>query len=431
MKTGGHIKRCNVGTVELHNERKQEYLDALDAAGHPLHYFPDLLAQGVNKHWANEDRHYRGKSCAQIFELQQRWYIRKKHQRPQLEDRERIDKKTGKVKTVAGWSPIREMVVVTKPDTTLQDFDPVIKWFADKGVTTVRLDLHFDEGHIDKKTEERHINNHAHMALDWMDWKTGSTVKLGKKDMSELQTVLADALGMERGEIKEITGKDHIDQAAYRAMAQAKENREIAEQNQQLRDERDDLTSAVEDKQRQVDNLDAQMSAIEGDITAKTGTRLSLESAISVLQQEVSTLQESKRKADRKARHSIWQRVASVFGADKLIDDLRKRLKAAEERENALKAKIAREREQHKAELQKARQGNQKPFNDFLKRIGSKLGITPSSSRNNYTEDAVMSQLDDHLTHERNWFKRMCDAEDKLKQLSKQQSNEEVQQLHR
>ena len=29
MKTGGHIKRCNVGTVELHNERKQEYLDAL------------------------------------------------------------------------------------------------------------------------------------------------------------------------------------------------------------------------------------------------------------------------------------------------------------------------------------------------------------------------------------------------------------------
>ena len=42
-----------------------------------------------------------------------------------------------------------------------------------------------------------------------------------------------------------------------------------------------------------------------------------------------------------------------------------------------------------------------------------------------------MSQLDEHLTHERNWFKRMSDAEDKLKQLSKQQSNEEVQQLHR
>lgn len=430
MKTGGHIKRANVGSIEEHNERKQEYLDRLKAAGHPLHYFPDLLAQGVNKHWVNEDRHYKGKTSAQIFELQQRWYFKMKHQKPQLKDRPYIDK-NGREKVRAGWSPLREAVIVIKPDTKLQDFDPVKAWFKKKGVATVRLDLHFDEGHIDKRTGERHINNHAHMELDWMDWKTGSTIKLGKKDMSELQTVLAEALGMERGELKEITGADNIDQATYRAMAQAKENREIAVENEQLKAERDDLTSAVEDKQRQVGNLDAQMSAIEGDITAKTGTRLSLESAIGVLQQEVNTLQESKRKADRKARHSIWQRVASVFGADKLIDDLRKRLKAAEERENALKAKIAREREQHKAELQKARQGNQKPFNDFLKRIGSKLGITPSSSRNNYTEDAVMSQLDDHLTHERNWFKRMCDAEDKLKQLSKQQSNEEVQQLHR
>ncbi len=423
MKTGGHIKRANVGSIEEHNERKQEYLDRLKAAGHPLHYFPDLFAQGVNKHWVNEERHYKGKTSAQIFELQQRWYFKMKHQKPQLKDRPYIDK-NGREKVRAGWSPLREAVIVIKPDTKLQDFDPVKAWFKKKGVTTVRLDLHFDEGHIDKRTGERHINNHAHMELDWMDWKTGSTIKLGKKDMSELQTVLAEALGMERGELKEITGADNIDQATYRAMAQAKENREIAEENQQLKDERDSLKSEVATKTSQRNTLDTQISS-------KSQQRLSLESAIGVLQQEVNTLQESKRKADKQARRSIWQRVASVFGADKLIDDLRKRLRAAEEREAALKAKIAKEREEHKAELQKAHQGNQKPFNDFLKRIGSKLGITPSSSRNNYTEGAVMRELDNHLARERDWFKRMSDAEDKLKQLSKQQSNEEVQQLHR
>ena len=419
MKTGGHIKRANVGSIEEHNERKQEYLDRLKAAGHPLHYFPDLLAQGVNKHWVNEDRHYKGKTSAQIFELQQRWYFKKKHQKPQLKDRPHIDK-NGREKVRAGWSPLREAVIVIKPDTKLQDFDPVKAWFKKKGVATVRLDLHFDEGHIDKRTGERHINNHAHMELDWMDWKTGSTIKLGKKDMSELQTVLAEALGMERGELKEITGADNVDQATYRAMAQAKENREIAEENQQLKDERDSLMSDVTTMVDHRNTLDAQISE-------KSRQHLSLETAIGVLQQEVNTLQESKRKADKQARHSIWQRVASVFGADKLIDDLRKRLRAAEEREAALKTKIAKEREEHKAELQKARQGNQKPFRNFLTSLAEKLVYFPTK----ITPEGVMQKIDEHLEHEKLWYKRMTSAEDKLKQLDRQQSQEEVQQLHR
>lgn len=428
MKTGGHIKRCNVGTVELHNERKQEYLDRLEAAGHPLHYFPELTAH--NKHWVNTDRHYRDKTCAQIFELQKRWYSKLKHQPPQLKDREYTDK-NGRKKVRAGWSPIREAVIITKPDTKLSDFRPVMDWLRKKGCTPIRLDLHFDEGHDSKKTGKRHINNHAHLVIDWMDWKTGSTVKLGKRDMSELQTVLAKALGMERGELKEVTGKEYIDQANYRAMAQAKENREIAEENEQLKAEHDDLTSAVEDKQRQVDNLDAQVSAIEGDITAKTGTRLSLESAISMLQQEVTALEDSKRKADRKARASIWQRVAAVFGADKIINDLRKKLKQQEEQLKAVEAERRADAAKYKAEVEKARQTSQKPLRDLLQRIGTKLGITPSSSRNNYTEGAVMLKLDEHLEHERMWNKRMNDAEDILKKQDKASKQEQSQGLSR
>jgi hypothetical protein len=411
-KTGGHIKRANVGTVEMHNERKQEYLDALEAAGHPLHYFPELT--NGNQHWVNSDRHYHGKTCAQIFELQKRWYTMKKHQPPQLKDRTYIDK-NGREKIRAGWSPIREAVIVIKPDTKIEDFDPVLEWFRKKGCTPIRLDLHWDEGHIDKKTGKRHINNHAHLSIDWMDWKTGSTVKLGKKDMSELQTVLANALGMERGELKEVTGKDNIDQATYRAMAQAKENREIAEENEQLKAQRDDLTSAVEDKQRQVDDLDAQAASIGEDIDVKTSHQLSLQSAIAMLQHEVTALEDSKRKADRKARASIWQKVASVFGADKLINDLRRKNRQLEEQIKAVEAKRKADAAKYKAEVEKARQGSQKPLLDLLKRIGTKLGITPSSSRNNYTESAVILKLDEHIEHERLWYDRMCKAEKALK----------------
>ena len=40
----------------------------------------------------------------------------------QTKSRERVDKKTGKVKKVAGSNPIREGVVLIKPDTTISEF---------------------------------------------------------------------------------------------------------------------------------------------------------------------------------------------------------------------------------------------------------------------------------------------------------------------
>ncbi len=244
-KTSGHIKRAQVGSVEEHNERKREYLERLKAAGHPLHYFPSLTAN--NKHWVNEEKHYKGKTCEQIFTVQERWYERKKKQKPQLKDRTYIDK-NGREKVRAGWSPIREMVVVIKPDTKLQDFDKVKAWFAENGVGTMFLSLHFDEGHLDEQGNLK-ANNHAHMGLDFFNWETGKTVKLGPAKMKELQTVLADALGMERGEIKELTGKEHLDVVDQRIHAKMQEEKEIdkrIEGKQQLLDELDEKVSTKE-----------------------------------------------------------------------------------------------------------------------------------------------------------------------------------------
>jgi hypothetical protein len=256
MKTGGHIKPCKVGSVEEHNERDQAYVERMKTSKHPLYFYPELALR-PNQNWKDIEREeYRDKTTrkplkvAQVFNRMIEVYTEhdKRHRRPPLKETERFDPKTGKMKTVAGWSPIREMVVVIKPDTKLQDFDKVKAWFAENGVGTMFLSLHFDEGHLDEQGNLK-ANNHAHMGLDFFNWETGKTVKLGPAKMKELQTVLADALGMERGEIKELTGKEHLDVVDQRIHAKMQEEKEIdkrIEGKQQLLDELDEKVSTKE-----------------------------------------------------------------------------------------------------------------------------------------------------------------------------------------
>ena len=256
MKTGGHIKPCKVGSVEEHNERDQAYVERMKTSKHPLYFYPELALR-PNQNWKDIEREeYRDKTTrkplkvAQVFNRMIEVYTEhdKRHRRPPLKETERFDPKTGKMKTVAGWSPIREMVVVIKPDTKLQDFDKVKAWFAQNGVGTMFLSLHFDEGHLDEQGNLK-ANNHAHMGLDFFNWETGKTVKLGPAKMKELQTVLADALGMERGEIKELSGKEHLDVVDQRIHAKMQEEKEIdkrIEGKQQLLDELDEKVSTKE-----------------------------------------------------------------------------------------------------------------------------------------------------------------------------------------
>ena len=230
MKTGGHIKPCKVGDVEAHNRRDPEYLKRMEQSKHPLEIHPELALR-PNEEWVNTTRgEYLDDSgnrmtVSNIFDKMIDVYKRhdKRGRRPPLRDRERVDPRTGKVKVIAGWAPIREMVVVIKPDTKLSEFEKVKDWLAHLGINVMSSAVHFDEGHQNKETGAWRCNNHAHLVLDCFDWGTGKTIKLGKPELRELQTVLADALGMERGEIKEITGKEHLDVVEQRLASAEKE----------------------------------------------------------------------------------------------------------------------------------------------------------------------------------------------------------------
>ena len=260
-KTGINIEKCNVYKAEKHNGRDQAYIDAVNKSKNKTYsIFADKTP--TNKTWRNPDERYKDKSLVQLLNDIRKEVKEKTGQKLQEKDRIRKvkDKKTGefKEKIIPGSSPIREGVCPVKEDTKIEDFQPVIDWLAERNVKVIRIDIHNDEGHVDVDTKERKYNRHAHLIFDWMlhenlmgkDPKTGkekviqkagTSVKLNKQDMSELQTVLADALGMERGESKEVTGAEHLKVLEYRLQETAKDVERLTKKNEELKKENEEL----------------------------------------------------------------------------------------------------------------------------------------------------------------------------------------------
>ena len=179
-----------------HNRRDKDYLEKLDASGKKTY---DIYRDEthLNSSWVNP--RYQGRTLPEILE----------------DSRQEVKAKTGRAMQ-AKATPIREGVCPVRPDTRLSDFQPVVDWFAGHGAAVIRIDIHRDEGHTDAVTGERKHNHHAHLVLDFIDHRTGKSVKLSKQDTSELQTVLADALHMERGTSVDETGARHLAAQEYR-----------------------------------------------------------------------------------------------------------------------------------------------------------------------------------------------------------------------
>ena len=217
MKTGIKFERCNIASAQKHNQRAKDYLEAVERSGKKTYeIFHDRTPE--NLHWTAPA--YAGQSLEQILQACRMRYKASTGQNPQEEDRVRTitDKKTGLKKTVttAGWSPIREGVCPVKEDTGPHNFRRFIEWMEQKGVHVISIDIHRDEGYQDPVTGMRKYNLHAHVIVDWTDHATGKTAKLNKQDATDMQTVLAESLRMERGESKAVTGAEHLTAQQYR-----------------------------------------------------------------------------------------------------------------------------------------------------------------------------------------------------------------------
>lgn len=127
----------------------------------------------------------------------------------------RYEKYTGQ-KMQSKQTPIREGVLLIDEKHGVNDLKRVAQQLEERfGIRTIQAYAHKDEGHSDKETGVWKPNYHAHMVFDWTDKDTGKSLKLKRQDLAEVQTVVAETLGLERGKS---STKKHIESREYKAM---------------------------------------------------------------------------------------------------------------------------------------------------------------------------------------------------------------------
>lgn len=302
QKTSINIKPCNIGSSEAHNRRTAEYL--ANIRKEKFYIRTDLMAG--NETWVAPD--FSEATLTDRYNQISTMVKEKTGRAMQAKDRERVNKKTGKVTIVRGSTPLKEGVVVIKEDTTMEQLQKFCKVCKERwGVTALQVFIHRDEGHygIPGDNATWKPNLHAHIVWDWMNHDTGKSCKLDEKAMSEMQTVLAECLEMERGTSKEVTGKEHLERTDF-ILAKQKQEAEQAEAKKK---------AAIAAKEK----AETERQFIEGENKAKEKYRQSLD--IEIAEKEKQLKDERKAKVD-----SILDSVSSLVGVGK---------SAAVEKENA------------------------------------------------------------------------------------------------
>ena len=337
QKTSINIKPCNIGNSEAHNRRTAEYL--ANIRKEKFYIRTDLMAG--NETWVSPDF---GEATLTDRYNQIAAMVKEKTGRAmQTKDRERVNKKTGKVTIVRGSTPLKEGVVVIKEDTTMEQLQKFCKVCNERwGVTALQVFIHRDEGHygIPGDNATWKPNLHAHIVWDWMNHDTGKSCKLDEKAMSEMQTVLAECLEMERGISKEVTGKEHLERTDF-ILAKQKQETERAKAEKDAA-----LAAKVKaEKERQT---------IEGENKAKEQYRQSLDTEIADKERQL--------KDERKAKmDSILDSVSSLVGVGKsaAVEKENAKLKAENERirkafPDAVKTEVEKQTKALVTEKQKA-----------------------------------------------------------------------------
>lgn len=337
QKTSINIKPCNLGSSSPHNKRSAEYL--ANIRKEKFYIRTDLMER--NEMWVSSQL---GDTSLTDYYNQIAAMVKEKTGRAmQTKDRERVNKKTGKVTIVRGSTPLKEGVVVIKEDTTMEQLQKFCKVCNERwGVTALQVFIHRDEGHygIPGDNATWKPNLHAHIVWDWMNHDTGKSCKLDEKAMSEMQTVLAECLEMERGISKEVTGKEHLERTDF-ILAKQKQEAERAKA------EKEAALAAKEEAEKE-------RQAIEGENKVKEQYRQSLDTEIADKERQL--------KDERKAKmDSILDSVGSLVGVGKsaAVEKENAKLKAENERirkafPDAVKNKVAELTQALAAEKQKA-----------------------------------------------------------------------------
>ncbi|WP_231622689.1 hypothetical protein [Helicobacter pylori] len=153
------------------------------------------------------------------------------------------------------WS----LVVNTKETTTMSDLEKLAEHFEIKyGFQCYQIAIHRDEGYMDENNQP-HTNHHAHMEFITLNKENGKNMwgQINKVKLRQIQTEIAQILGMERGTDKRVSGTKRIEPRKY-AQMKNKERKELEAKDKELntlKQERTTLTNKIQDKDKTINEL--------------------------------------------------------------------------------------------------------------------------------------------------------------------------------
>ena len=320
-KSSIHIKPCNVASSEAHNRRTAEYMRNIGKS--KVYVVSELSAN--NEQWINPD--FGSPELQMHYENIKRMVKEKTGRAMQEKERERKGK-NGKIIKVAGCSPIREGVLLIRPDTTLAN----VHKFGEEcqrrwGITPLQIFLHKDEGHWlngqpdpeDResfKVGERWFkpNYHAHIVFDWMNHDTGKSRKLNDDDMMQMQTLASDILLMERGKSKAVTGKEHLERNDFIIEKQKAELQRIE--------------TIKRHKEQQVNLAEQELRQVKSEIRTDKLKSAATDAATVIASGVGSLFGSGKMKKLEQSNEELRQEIAK---RDKGIDDLKAQMQRMQE----------------------------------------------------------------------------------------------------
>lgn len=288
-KTSINIQPMKAGS-ERHNLRHKE-----------LSYIRKDLSH-LNESWI--DPRYEGKSMSEVREDIARRYKSAVGQKLQ---------KTAQ--------PLREAVVVIGDTTTMEQLRQLATAMERQfGIKTMQIHIHRDEGHStthpSQKGEEWKPNLHAHLCLDWTK-PNGKSLALTQLHMSQLQTLTAEILGMERGVSSDVK---HLSAVQYKNKKEAERSLALQQQNENLQAEIAQCQDSNE--QLRAENEELQQKA---ELIRKT---------VAELLSEVKKLKITKK--GKQAMLMGLNKVTDIFGKSDLLMEKEKLQDKVKEAEGAI-----------------------------------------------------------------------------------------------
>ena len=320
-KSSIHIKPCNVKSSGAHNRRTAEYM--LNIGESKIYIVPELSAD--NEQWINPSF---GNPDLQAHYDHIKQMVKEKTGRAMQEKERERKGKNGKIIKVAGCSPIREGVLLIRPDTTLADVrkfgeECQLRW----GITPLQIFLHKDEGHWlngQPEAEDKESfqingkwfkpNYHAHIVFDWMNHDTGKSQKLNDEDMVAMQTLASDILLLERGQSKSVTGKQHLERNDFIIEKQKAELQRI--------------DTELQYKEQQVDIAEQELKQVKSEIRTDKLKSVATDAATAIASGVGSLFGSGKLKELEQSNAVLNQEIAK---REKSIDDLKVQMQRMQE----------------------------------------------------------------------------------------------------